>query len=700
MSSRVFAAAVALGILLPTLPARALPAPRKIVDYDIQVALDESRRELSGSETLRWTNPSDLPVNELKFHLYWNAFRNNRSTLFRESGGRLRDDQADPEAGFGSIDLTSMTRDGVDLLRNARFESPDDGNPDDRTVLSVPLPTAAAPGETIVLVIAWKSRIPRVFARAGYVRDFYMIGQWYPKIGVLEPRGRRRRTEAGWNCHQYHANSEFYADWGDYRVAITLPERYVVASAGALVKETRGGGKKTLVFEQASIHDFAWSADPRYVVRGGDLRPGEGRPARRARPGRRAPRQDRGRAPGRFPSGEAPFLPAAGPRVAGIAVRRRPEVGSRLVRALCVPLSLRSGELRRPTGGRSGGDGDGVPDPLHGRDVALPRPVASQRPQEDEVVVVHEFGHGYWYGLLASNEFEESWMDEGITSFTEYEMMDRRYGGEVSLPFGERLGSFDLGRLRSVFTARETDRLVTRSWEFASSRSYGRNSYARAATAVDQVRRLLGEETFWRAFRAYAERWRFDHPSTEDFLDAFRAVAGARLEPLIREDLVRERNGRLRGHAGRRAPRSSPSRGTTTRGRRIVAPKKSPSAEKAVDRGGTKSYESVALVSRTGTIPLPVEVVLTFENGATWKTTWDGQARWLRLRTTYRSRLAKAEVDPGRKVVLDANPWNNARAPGRMQGPSAAAKVRAYALHGVQILLSSLWLLRLTERTR
>lgn len=229
---RVLAAAAVLGLFLPSSLPRPFRRTRKIIDYDIRATLDDSRRELKGHETLRWTNPPDVPVAELKLHLYWNAFRNNRSTFFRESGGRLRGDQADEAEGFGSIDLTSMTRDGADLLPAARFESPDDGNRDDRTVLSVPLGSPVAPGETIALEIAWTSRIPRVFARAGYVRDFYMFGQWYPKVAVFEPRGRRRRAEPGWNAHQYHANSEFYADWGDYRVALTVPERYVVASAG------------------------------------------------------------------------------------------------------------------------------------------------------------------------------------------------------------------------------------------------------------------------------------------------------------------------------------------------------------------------------------------------------------------------------------------------------------------------------------
>lgn len=689
MTSRFTAAAAALGFLFPSAPASALTAPRKIVDYDIRVTLDDRDRTLSGEETLRWTNPSDVPVSELKLHLYWNAFRNNRSTFFRESGGRLRSDKADEEEGFGSIDLTSATSGGVDVLRGARFESPDDGNPDDRTVLSVPLPSPAAPGATVALEISWKSRIPKVFARAGYVRDFYMIGQWYPKVAVFEPRGRRRRSEPGWNAHQYHANSEFYADWGDYRVEITLPEKYVVASAGALVKETRAKGTKTLVFEQASIHDFAWSADPRYVVKEDVFDPA-----------RDVPPAEVARAAKLLGRTEAELR--TGFRPVKLRFYMQPDHVSQWTRyadaqkwalawfglyAFPYPYA-QVGCIDPPE------DGTGA----FGMEYQTLYTAGTFRwlgfwPLDGvrlaEMVVVHEFGHGYFYGLLASNEFEESWMDEGINSFAECEMADRRYGGLVRLPGGATLRDADLGRLRTI-TARETDRLVTRSWQFATRDAYARNSYRRAATAIDQVRKLLGEEAFWRAFRGYTERWRFDHPTTEDFLDAFRAVAGNRLEPLIRETwygdgtvdyaVTRVRSEEVRSFEG-----------YDDKGNRIVPPKPGPSGKKSNGESRKKKYETTVLLSRTGTIPLPVDLVLTFENGAIWKGRWDGAAPWLRLRTTYASRLAKAEVDPDRKVVLDADPWNNVRRAGRQERPSAAAKVRAYALHGVQILISSLW---------
>ena len=682
MRLRVLFPAAALCASLASPEGRALPEPARIVRYDIRASLDAERHELLGTETIRWTNPGGVGVGELKLHLYWNAFRNNRSTFFRESGGRLRGDRADEDAGFGSMDVTSITSGGLNLLRHARFEAPDDGNRDDRTLLSVPLPAAVPPGGTVQLEVAWKGRFPKVFARAGYVRDFHMAGQWYPKLAVFEPKGTRRRAEPGWNAHQYHANSEFYADWGDYRVALTVPERFVVGSAGALVSETRTNGKKTLVYEQESIHDFAFTADPRYVVKEAVWDPERDLPAAEvARAARLLGRTEKEL--------------RAGFRKVALRYYMQPDHVAQWTRYLdahrwaltwlglyAVPYPYAQSSCVDPPEdgmGAAGMEYQTIFTAGTARVLGV-WPLTGLRPQE--MVVIHEFGHGWWYGLLASNEFEESWMDEGVNSFTEYEMMDRRYGGMVTLPFGARISSFDEERIK-VIAAREADRLVTPSWRFADEPSYARNSYARGATAVDQVRRILGEETFWRAFKAYAERWRFDHPTTEDFLDAFRPYAGGRLEPLIRETWYG--NGKVDFAVSRVSSReAAPFEGYDDRGKKVAAPKKK-------DRKAKTSWESTVLLTRTGTIPLPVDVVLTFEDGATWTKSWDGRAPWLRLRATSASRLTKAEVDPGRRIVLDADPWNNARRLEPVRGASAAAKVRAYAVHGVQILLSSLW---------
>src|SRR3974377_1815922 len=120
MKAALLLARVAVALVFP---AAALEAPRKIVDYDIKVSLDPDTKRVEGSETLKWTNPSDVPVGELHFHLYWNAFRNDRSTFFRESGGHLRGDWADRDKGWGFIDVTSVAWGGVALVKGGRLES-------------------------------------------------------------------------------------------------------------------------------------------------------------------------------------------------------------------------------------------------------------------------------------------------------------------------------------------------------------------------------------------------------------------------------------------------------------------------------------------------------------------------------------------------------------------------------------------------
>src|SRR5262245_30047768 len=111
--------------------ARADPLPeraREIVDYDIQVSLDPQTKQLTGRQRLTCRNPSSDTVPHLWFHLYLNAFRNSRSTFWKESGGSLRGFALE-EAKWGFIEIASLKlADGTDLTSRLRFEAPDDGN--------------------------------------------------------------------------------------------------------------------------------------------------------------------------------------------------------------------------------------------------------------------------------------------------------------------------------------------------------------------------------------------------------------------------------------------------------------------------------------------------------------------------------------------------------------------------------------------
>ena len=115
--------------------------------------------------------------------------------MMKESGGQLRGDRAGKKKeDWGWIDVLSMKgADGKDLKPGASYVQPDGGDPSDETVLSVPLPSPVPPHGEITLDIAFKAKLPKVFARTGFVRDYYLVGQWFPKIGVYEPAGMRQR---------------------------------------------------------------------------------------------------------------------------------------------------------------------------------------------------------------------------------------------------------------------------------------------------------------------------------------------------------------------------------------------------------------------------------------------------------------------------------------------------------------------------
>src|SRR5215471_12296787 len=195
------------------LPEEIPPQPVASYKIDVQLKLDDKQRpkHLEGLERLTWLNHSQDTISDLQFHLYLNAFKNAKSDFFEESGGQLRGEEAQP-GEWGWIDVNKMKlAGGEDLTSKIEFIHPDDDNSDDQTVIRAPLSKPVNPGETIELDIKFTAQLPRVFARTGYWASFALVGQWFPKIGVWESAGERRRVEAGWNCHQFHATSEFFA---------------------------------------------------------------------------------------------------------------------------------------------------------------------------------------------------------------------------------------------------------------------------------------------------------------------------------------------------------------------------------------------------------------------------------------------------------------------------------------------------------
>ena len=152
---------------------------------------------------------------------------------------------------------------------------------------------------------------------------------------------------------------------------------------------------------------------------------------------------------------------------------------------------------------------------------------------------MHEFGHQYWQSMVATNEFEESWLDEGFNSYSTGKVMEqglRRRG--CCRRSGLRLGELEFARMQNS-VERMFDRIRTPAWGFSSGSNYGFNSYARTELTLRTLEALLGPQTIARAMRTYHERWRFRHPSSEDFYAVVSEVAGRDLSGFFEQTVER-----------------------------------------------------------------------------------------------------------------------------------------------------------------
>ncbi len=212
------------------------PLSDRVVAYKIDAKYDAKAHTVDATETLTYTNKTGQPLDRFPFHLYLNAFQ-PKSSWIKEAH---RDGSRDfgPGSGWedkrtGSNEIVSLKVGGQELKQNMKFIAPDDGNADDRTVFEVQLPQPVPPNGTVTFDITFKAKFPEVVARTGYKRDYLLAGQWFPKVGVF--------WNGKWNCHQFHTNSEFFADFGTFDVNITLPQNMVFGSTGLVVSEKNNG---------------------------------------------------------------------------------------------------------------------------------------------------------------------------------------------------------------------------------------------------------------------------------------------------------------------------------------------------------------------------------------------------------------------------------------------------------------------------
>lgn len=496
------------------------------IEYQISVKLDDVHHTLSGYEIFTYHNNSPQALDSMMIHVWPNAYRDKHSALAKQLYGN-----GEQELYFGADSLKGGI-DSLDFRSNGQaIKWAYDATNADIVVLyfSTPIPA----GGQMTISTPFKVKIPSgEISRLGHVGQSYQITQWYPKPAVYDKHG--------WNAIPYLNQGEFYSEYGSYDVSITIPENYVVGATGDIQtpseeeflnkkametaqnidsysdKSKRNNAFppssttwKTIRYTQNKVHDFAWFADKRYLVLKGEV-----------------------------------YLPHSNRKVTSWSMFTPKN-------AVLWKNSIEY--INDGTFYYSKWNGDYPYNQVTAVDGTISAGGGMEYPNvtvignsssaiELEIVIVHEVGHNWFYGILGSNERVHGWMDEGMNTLNELRYMYTKYPNNTNLSdmvldgkfHFDHLSHYDMSDISYKMIAKlgEDQPIETHSAEFTSA-NYGAVMYMKTGLVFNYLKEYLGEEQFDKCMQAYFEKWKFKHPEPEDMKQVLESVSGKDLSWLF-----------------------------------------------------------------------------------------------------------------------------------------------------------------------
>lgn len=507
------------------------------VNYKINVTLNDQTNTLSASEVFTYINNSPNTLDFLYIHIWPNAYKNTETALGKQLYGMKNmalQYATDEEKGY---------IDSLDFKING--EAADwDFDETHIDIVKLRLKTPLKPGESVIVSTPFKVKIPDGdISRLGHVGESYQITQWYPKPAVYD--------QNGWHQIPYLTQGEFYSEYGSFDVSITLPKNYVVGATGDLQTqseldflndlaartaqkfETNGfsseDGKqkrstafpksdsqyKTIRYTQNNVHDFGWFADKRFEVLKGEVE-----------------------------------LPHSKKMVTSWAmfVPHHSELWKNAIEYIndgTYYYSLWNGDyaynqVTAVDGTISAGGGMEYPN------VTV---IGNTRSKEElEVVIVHEVGHNWFYGMLGSNERTHPWMDEGLNTLNEMRYISTKYpnnsqttdmlGGLAKAIHLEHLNHGDMSDfMYNISAGSGMDQPIELKSEGYTSMNYGSIVYSKTGLVFTYLKDYLGDKLFDKCMRSYFDIWHFKHPQPNDLRKTIEDVSGKDLSWLF-DDII------------------------------------------------------------------------------------------------------------------------------------------------------------------
>ena len=554
--------------------------PKPFLSYTIQGELDTTKKEFSGTCIVRLENRTSQSLDKLVFNLYPNAFRNSNTTFMREKAGLSQETKGLLDSGFLAVEKVTDAQ-GADLTSGAKL---------DETIFTVPLKTPLPSGRTASVQLKFKTHFPRPVERIGWTKEgVFIFAQWYPILAVLQPDGN-------FAAYPFHYTSEFFSDFADYNVALTLPKEFNIEATGYPIADSVKGNKKTVFFKAQMVVDFAAVAGPKLKSY--------------SRIFQNTYITYFGRAVDNELLDE--IFAVAESTLSYCGRTYGPYPYKKLVIA------------EAPVG-----TGNGMEFPML---VTLEAPpIPGLRNLLLREIIIHETVHQWWYQLVATNQFVEPWLDEGFTTYTTAQISERF--NQTHPTFFGRLG-IDLSPASQYSTALRRwgvfDSLASPSWEFVTLRRYFANVYSKTDLWLTTIERHIGTVRMNVLLQTYYEKYHFSHPTGKDFLKLTADfVPDSILNPLTKW---------LYGPP----PSCDFAVGNFA-------------SEKVRD----KLFKGRLDLFNRGDINFPVGVRITFENGIKKDTTWLADRKAERWEISGPAKIQSVEINPGRRIALETDFTNN-----------------------------------------
>lgn len=497
-------------------------------DYDIKVKLDEANNRITGTETVTYYNQSPHPLDYLWLQLDQNMRAKGSDseltstyTFFNDTIPAKFVEQYIANGG-NSYDFDGGFK--IDYVKDAS------GNPMNyliqKTMMKIRLPQPLKPGEKISFSAGWSYNINdrmKGGGRSGFEyfeedgNALYTIAQFYPRMAVYN-------DVEGWQNKQFLGSGEFALTFGDFNVEITVPNDHIVAATGMVQN-----AKEVLTKEQFSRYEKALkSTEQVFIVTEEEAIANEKEKSTQYETWKFSAKnvRDFGFATSRKfiwdgmmveLSETKPFAQSFYPKEGNPLWEKE---STKAVKNTLVLYSERTFDYPYPQATSVHAASIGMEYPMICFNFGRPNPdgTYSVRTQLGMTyVIVHEVGHNYFPMIVNSDERQWAWMDEGLNSFLESNVMWEYY---PDLPYTDNSPQAITGYMKS---SKDAQRAIMTNPEQVLR--LGPNAYAKPAAALNLLRNtILGPELFDESFKAYAQRWKFKHPTPADF---FRTMEDA-----------------------------------------------------------------------------------------------------------------------------------------------------------------------------